>query len=145
MPVLAGRGASWAWAVVAASGVILAALYLMWAYQRSFHGEPDEISRSQIHDLTLRERLVIGPFLVVIVFMGVYPKPFLDRIDPSVKALISHVEAKTDRREPAVAANGGSASVSADNATEGAAPSVADSVTDSATDAAADATEGAGQ
>ncbi len=120
------------WAVVAASGVILAAIYLMWAYQRSFHGEPDEASRSQIHDLTLRERLVIGPFLVVIVFMGVYPKPFLDRIDPSVKALISHVEAKTDRQEPAVAANGGAApSVSvAENATEG---------------ASTDATEGAGQ
>ena len=133
------------WAVVAASGVILAALYLMWAYQRSFHGEPDEASRSQIHDLTLRERLVIGPFLVVIVFMGVYPKPFLDRIDPSVKALISHVEAKTDRREPAVAANGGAASV--ERAKEGAAPSVTDSATDAAADTpnAADATEGAGQ
>lgn len=95
------------WAVVAASGVILAALYLMWAYQRTFHGEPDEANASQIHDLTLRERITIVPFVVVIVFMGVYPKPFLDRIDPSVKALISHVESKTDRRQPAVAANGG--------------------------------------
>ena len=108
-----------------------------------FRSEPDEISRSQIHDLTLRERLVIGPFLVVIVFMGVYPKPFLDRIDPSVKALISHVEAKTDRREPAVAANGGAASV--ERATEGAAPSVTDSAAAADTPNAADATEGAGQ
>ena len=95
------------WAVVAASGVILAALYLLWAYQRTFHGEPDEANASQIHDLTLRERIVIVPFLAVIVLMGVYPKPFLDRIDPSVKALITHVESKTDGREPAVAKNRG--------------------------------------
>lgn len=99
------------WAVVATSGVILAALYLLWAYQRSFHGEPDEANISQIHDLNLRERIVIGPFLVVIVLMGVYPKPFLDRIEPSVKALISHVESKTTRKEPAVAANGGAVAV----------------------------------
>ena len=84
---------------------------------------------------------MIGPFLVVIVFMGVYPKPFLDRIDPSVKALISHVEAKTDRREPAVAANGGAAS--AERATEGAAPSATDAAVDATN--AADANEGAGQ
>ena len=95
------------WAVVAASGVILAAIYLLWAYQRTFHGEPDEANASQIHDLTLRERIVIVPFLAVIVLMGVYPKPFLDRIDPSVKALITHVETKTDEREPGPAKNRG--------------------------------------
>jgi NADH-quinone oxidoreductase subunit M len=91
------------WAVVAAFGVILAALYLLWAYQRTFHGEPDEINAAQIHDLTLRERMTIAPFLVVIVFMGVYPKPFLDRLDPSVKSLIERVEKATGRNEPAEA------------------------------------------
>jgi NADH-quinone oxidoreductase subunit M len=97
------------WAVVAASGVILAAIYLLWAYQRTFHGEPDEATIEQLHDLTLRERLTIVPFLVVIVAMGVYPKPILDRIDPSVKGLIAHIESKTNSREPAVAANRGAA------------------------------------
>jgi NADH-quinone oxidoreductase subunit M len=89
------------WAVVAASGVILAALYLLWAYQRTFHGEPD--AGDSMEDLNFREKLAIAPLLILIVFMGVYPKPFLDRIDPSVKALITHIEDKTSVREPEVA------------------------------------------
>ncbi len=89
------------WAVVAASGVILAALYLLWAYQRTFHGEPD--AGDSMEDLNFREKLAIAPLVILIVVMGVYPKPFLDRIDPTVKALITHIEDKTSVREPEVA------------------------------------------
>ncbi len=83
------------WAVVAVSGVILAALYLLWAYQRSFHG-PAEGENATMRDLSLTEMLGILPLLGLIVFMGVYPKPVLDRIEPSVDALIAHVEANVD-------------------------------------------------
>jgi NADH-quinone oxidoreductase subunit M len=79
------------WAIVAASGVILAALYLLWAYQRVFHGEPDE-DNAGTRDLDWREVLVMLPLVGLIVFLGVYPKPVLDRIAPSVNALVSHVE-----------------------------------------------------
>ncbi|MEO5837677.1 MAG: NADH-quinone oxidoreductase subunit M [Acidimicrobiales bacterium] len=78
------------WAVVATIGVILAALYLLWAYQRVFHGTPDEANRS-MPDLKAREALVLAPLLGLIVFLGVYPKPVLDRMEPSVVALIDHV------------------------------------------------------
>ena len=78
------------WAVVAATGVIVAALYLLWAYQRVFHGTPDEANRS-MPDLKVREALVLAPLLGLIVFLGVYPKPVLDRMEPSVTALIDHV------------------------------------------------------
>ena len=71
--------------------MILAALYLLWAYQRVFHGEPDE-DNTTFPELTLKEGLVMLPFIGVIVFTGVYPKPILDRIEPSVDALIAHVE-----------------------------------------------------
>ena len=91
------------WAVVATTGVILAAFYLLWAYQRTFHGEPDAENAAHMHDLTLRERLAIAPLVVIIIFMGVYPKPFLDRIDPSVKSLIAHIEKNSGAREPASA------------------------------------------
>jgi NADH-quinone oxidoreductase subunit M len=87
------------WAVVAASGVILAALYLLWAYQRVFHGEPDEENRS-FKELTLKEGLVMLPLIGIIVFTGVYPKPLLDRIEPSVGGLIEHVSEKTTYVEP---------------------------------------------
>jgi NADH-quinone oxidoreductase subunit M len=79
------------WTVVATAGVILAALYLLWAYQRVFHGEPDEDNRT-FRELKLQEGLVLLPFLVAIVFVGVYPKPLLDRIEPSVGALVTHVQ-----------------------------------------------------
>jgi NADH-quinone oxidoreductase subunit M len=79
------------WAVVAAAGVILAALYLLWAYQRVFHGTPDEENAS-FREMKLSEGLVMAPLLALIVFLGVYPKPVLDRIQPSVDALIAHVE-----------------------------------------------------
>jgi NADH-quinone oxidoreductase subunit M len=79
------------WVVVAATGVIIAALYLLWAYQRVFHGEPDDDNRT-FPELKLKEAAVLLPFIGVIVFTGVYPKPMLERIEPSVDRLIAHVE-----------------------------------------------------
>ncbi len=79
------------WAVVAATGVILAALYLLWAYQRSFHG-PAEGDNATMEDLRLTELFGIAPLLILIVFLGVYPKPMIDRIEPTVDVLIEHVE-----------------------------------------------------
>jgi NADH-quinone oxidoreductase subunit M len=87
------------WTVVAATGVIFAALYLLWAYQRVFHGEPDEDNKS-FKELTLREGLVLLPLISIIVFTGVYPKPMLERIEPSVDRLIAHVEDKTTFQDP---------------------------------------------
>jgi NADH-quinone oxidoreductase subunit M len=78
------------WTVVATAGVILAALYLLWAYQRVFHGEPDE-ANAAFPELRAKEAMVLLPFIVAIVFTGVYPKPLLDRIEPSVEALVAHV------------------------------------------------------
>jgi NADH-quinone oxidoreductase subunit M len=89
------------WTIVAATGVILAALYLLWAYQRVFHGEPDE-ENSKFAELNLREGALIGVFIVIIGFTGLYPKPMLDRIEPSVNKLIEHVESKSDYVAPEV-------------------------------------------
>jgi NADH-quinone oxidoreductase subunit M len=83
------------WAIVAAAGVIIAALYLLWAYQRVFHG-PVEGDNADMADLTWSEGAVILPFLIAIFFMGLYPKPVLERMEPAVDALISHVEANVD-------------------------------------------------
>ena len=79
------------WAVVGATGVILAAVYLLWAYQRVFHG-PVSAVNATFTDMTWREKGAILPLLVGIVFLGVYPKPFLDRVTPSVGHLIAHVQ-----------------------------------------------------
>ena len=84
------------YAVVAATGVILAALYLLWAYQRTFHGPPRSTADAEMADLNLREGAVLGVFIVGIVFLGVYPKPMIERIEPSVERLIAHIEDKTE-------------------------------------------------
>jgi NADH-quinone oxidoreductase subunit M len=91
------------WAVVGTTGVILAAVYMLWAYQRVFHGEPTG-DNATMSDMNWRERGAILPLLALIVFLGVYPKPVLERIEPSVNRVISHVEQQTGYRQPAVAA-----------------------------------------
>ena len=75
------------------AGVVLAAVYLLWAYQQIFHGPERESERDKpFRDLTWREGAVLAPLIVLIVAMGVYPRPVLDRITPSVDQLITHVE-----------------------------------------------------
>jgi NADH-quinone oxidoreductase subunit M len=67
------------------------------------HGPVDEANRL-LPDLTSREAWVIGPMLVLIVLLGVYPKPVLDRIRPSVDRVFADVQARTGYRQPAVTA-----------------------------------------
>jgi NADH-quinone oxidoreductase subunit M len=88
------------WAVVASTGVIVAAIYLLWAYQQGFHRQPTEAD-TRTRDLGWTERLVVAPLVLIIVFLGVYPKPVLDRITPSVNQLIVHVDRVTNRPVPA--------------------------------------------
>ena len=83
------------WAIVAATGVIIAALYLLWAYQRVFHG-PAEGENAEMKDLTWSEGAILVPFLAAIFFMGLYPKPVIERMEPAVDALIEHVEFHVD-------------------------------------------------
>lgn len=92
------QSARW-WTIVAATGVILAALYLLWAYQRVFHGEPDE-ANSFFAEMTLREGALIMVFIGLIGFTGVYPKPMLERIEPSVDKLVEHVVSHSDYKAP---------------------------------------------
>jgi NADH-quinone oxidoreductase subunit M len=89
--ILIGAFATHAWwAVVGTLGVVLAALYLLWAYQRVFHGRVDA-PNVDVTDANARERWVIAPIVLLIVVLGVFPKPVLDRITPSVQQLIEHV------------------------------------------------------
>jgi NADH-quinone oxidoreductase subunit M len=87
------ESARW-WTIVATVGVVLAALYLLWAYQRVFHGEPDE-ANSSFKELNAKEGLLMAVFVAIILFTGIYPKPMLERIEPSVNSFIEHVEGRT--------------------------------------------------
>jgi NADH-quinone oxidoreductase subunit M len=78
------------YAIVATTGIVLAAIYVLYLYQRTFQGAVSE-KVTKFRDVNAREILAVAPLLAIIVFLGVYPKPVLDVINPAVKATLSNV------------------------------------------------------
>jgi NADH-quinone oxidoreductase subunit M len=76
---------------LAAVAVVLAAIYLLWSYQRVAYGPVREEHR-HLPDLSLRETLVLAPVLALILVFGVYPKALTTAIDPATRAVIEHVD-----------------------------------------------------
>jgi NADH-quinone oxidoreductase subunit M len=84
-----------AWLAAAAmTGIIFAAVYLLWMYQRVVFGELRHEENRRLRDLTPREWALLAPILVLIVWIGVYPKAFTARTEATVQALIAQVESK---------------------------------------------------
>lgn len=83
------------WTVVATSGVILSAVYMLWVFQRVMFGELDNPKNQKLTDLNAREIAIMVPLLVMIFFIGLYPKPFIDRMDPAIKKLVAQVRVST--------------------------------------------------
>src|SRR6478736_1326385 len=81
-------------AVVATSGIIFAAVYMLWMYQRVCFGELTSEANRRLRDLSPREWAVLLPVLLFIVWIGVYPTTFTAMTEPSVQALITQVQAK---------------------------------------------------
>ncbi|MFN2613842.1 MAG: Fe-S-binding domain-containing protein, partial [Actinomycetota bacterium] len=80
------------WAVLGSLGIVLAALYLLWAYQRVMHGPLDREENRTLDDLRPREIALLAPMVAMIVVLGVYPKPFLDKMEPSLKQVVARVQ-----------------------------------------------------
>jgi NADH-quinone oxidoreductase subunit M len=87
-------------AIVAAFGVVLAAVYLLWAYERMFTGPVTKPENEKLTDLNAREIAIIVPIAALIVFLGIYPKPALDRIEPSVERILDRIELVADHDVP---------------------------------------------
>jgi NADH-quinone oxidoreductase subunit M len=87
-------------AIIAASGVILAAIYLLWAYERVFTGLPEKEENKLLSDLSLREVSLLAPLAALVLVLGLYPNILLDKIAPSTEAVLDHIEASTDYRVP---------------------------------------------
>ncbi len=90
-------------AIIATVGIILAAVYILWMYQRTMNGPTAEPVRG-MRDLSKREVVVLAPILAIIVGLGFYPKPVLDVINPSVKQTLVQVHQQDPA--PAVAEKG---------------------------------------
>jgi NADH-quinone oxidoreductase subunit M len=93
--ILVGSFPAWRWeTVVATSGLVLGALYLLWMYQRMIFGPVVHSENERLEDLSARELAVIVPVIALCVAMGLFPRPFLARIEPSVARIVQHVGAK---------------------------------------------------
>ncbi len=80
-------------ALFAASGVILGATYMLFLYRRVVYGELTKADVKEMLDLDRREIAIFAPIIVVVMWMGVYPLPFLDVMSESVQALVSNYQA----------------------------------------------------
>ncbi|PYS79723.1 MAG: Fe-S-binding domain-containing protein, partial [Acidobacteria bacterium] len=79
------------WSGWAALGIILNAGYMLWLYQRMFFGNIENPKNETLKDLKGREWAYMIPLVVMSLWIGVYPKPFLDFIQKPVAAIVKHV------------------------------------------------------
>jgi NADH-quinone oxidoreductase subunit M len=82
------------YAVIAATGVILAAAYMLWMYQRVMFGEVTKPENKLLKDLSGREALVLSCVTLFIFWIGIYPQTFLSRMEPTVKGYLAQVNTK---------------------------------------------------
>ena len=79
------------WAAFAASGVVLGAAYMLWLYQRTMFGKIENPKNEHLQDLNFREFATYAPLLILAVWIGLYPKPFIDRLQTSVDRVVVRI------------------------------------------------------
>ncbi|MFH1844516.1 MAG: NADH-quinone oxidoreductase subunit M [bacterium] len=83
--------------VLAASGVVLGAIYMLWMYQRVFLGPSRNEKNLGLPDLSLREVVVLLPIAIFIIWLGIKPGLVLDRLEPSIERLLTPLTEQVDR------------------------------------------------
>jgi NADH-quinone oxidoreductase subunit M len=78
--------------IIAALGVILSAVYMLWLFQRVFYGAVTNDRNKRLPDLTLREWAIIGPLAAAAILMGVFPNVFLKPMEPAVQRIVDRVQ-----------------------------------------------------
>ena len=94
---------------VAATGVILSAVYMLWMFQRVNYGPVTNAKNRGLRDLSVREWFVIAPICAAAIFMGVVPGVFLRPMEPAVRRTVEHVVGTGAPANAAVPVPGGSA------------------------------------
>jgi NADH-quinone oxidoreductase subunit M len=80
------------WAVAAASGMVLGAAYMLWLCRRTMFGRITEPANAALRDLTARELVTLVPLAALAVWIGLYPGPFLARLEPTMARVITRLE-----------------------------------------------------
>ena len=84
------------YAVIGASIAVLSAIYMLYMTRRVFHGPATERVRASARDLSGGETALLVPFVALILWIGLYPTPFLSRIEPTVQSAVEQVQARLD-------------------------------------------------
>jgi NADH-quinone oxidoreductase subunit M len=79
------------WTALAASGIVLGAAYMLWLYQRTMLGKVENPANASLRDLSLREVATFVPLILLAFWIGIYPTPFLRRIETSVNQVVLRV------------------------------------------------------
>jgi NADH-quinone oxidoreductase subunit M len=82
---------SYLWAAFAVLGIILGAAYMLWTYQRVMFGELDKPENTRVSDCNGREVAYMVPIMLLMVWIGVYPKPYLRSMEASVSYWLTQV------------------------------------------------------
>jgi NADH-quinone oxidoreductase subunit M len=92
---------SYVWAGFAVLGIILGAAYMLWAYQRVMFGELDKPENARVSDCNGREIAYMVPIVILMIWIGVYPKPYLRSMEASVNYWLTHVQQTATQAERA--------------------------------------------
>ena len=96
--ILGSFGADRVLGAIAVSGVVLAAIYMLWGYQRTFQGPATERHKA-LFDLVPREIVAVVPVVAAMLLLGIYPKIVLDRINPTTASVVAWVQSvKVDQQ-----------------------------------------------
>jgi len=80
------------WAVLAATGIVLGVIYMLWLYQRTMFGRVDKEENKALKDLNPREVLTLVPLVLLAFWIGLYPKPFFRILDEPVQRLVLQLD-----------------------------------------------------
>ena len=80
------------YAIIGATGVVFAAGYMLWMYQRVVYGKVTNPENEKLKDINWRERIILIPLIILIFFIGIYPRPFFERIEPAVSRVLDRIE-----------------------------------------------------
>lgn len=98
-------GLRW-YAVVATSGVIFAAVYMLWMYQRVMMGKITNPANENLKDLSMREIVIMAPLLLFVFWIGIYPNTFFEKMNPAMEQMLNQMNSKVavvEMHQPVVA------------------------------------------
>lgn len=96
--ILAGSFKSFPWlTAVGGTGVVLGAIYMLTLYMKSMFGELDLSKNGELTDVNFREIATFAPLLVMVFWMGLWPQPFLDRMEPTINNYLLRVQVRSEK------------------------------------------------